>query len=310
MKNINLKIMRPLGFHKNIETIIRKALANVKKKEGWKKDRKSCPICGSQKNKIWLKKNNINIFECANCETGYSSKIPKNLSDIYDLNSEIKDKIKVHKKRSNYISKNFLIDRLNIIKKFKKKGKLLDFGCGTGEFANLAKKNYDVYVYDFSEKLLKFVSKKYDLKICKSLNQKKEKYDIITLYDVIEHLENPTKILKLLKDNLKKSGILVIYTPNKNSFAFNFLKEKSNLCTTPFHLVFFTRNSFKKIETKNFKIKYLKTFGLDMVDIAVFLRDFKKIKFKKEDLNKFLDLQKIIDDIDYSNHIRVILQKI
>ena len=68
------------------------------------------------------------------------------------MDSEIDDKISSHKKRSNYFLKKFGIDRINFIKKFKKRGDLLDFGCGTGEFVNFAKKYLNVAAFDFSSK--------------------------------------------------------------------------------------------------------------------------------------------------------------
>ena len=58
MKNLNLKIMRPSGFHERIDNIVKKAQNNVTKKSGWKNNN-NCPICRSKKKKIWLKKINV-----------------------------------------------------------------------------------------------------------------------------------------------------------------------------------------------------------------------------------------------------------
>ena len=48
MKNLNLKIMRPKGFHSRIEKIVEKAQQNVKNKSGWKTNIK-CPVCNFRK---------------------------------------------------------------------------------------------------------------------------------------------------------------------------------------------------------------------------------------------------------------------
>ena len=259
--------------------------------------------------KIWLKKNNINIYECLNCQTGFSASIPKNLSEIYDMDSEIDDKISSHKKRSNYFLKKFGIDRINFIKKFKKRGDLLDFGCGTGEFVNFAKKYFNVAAFDFSSKLSNFVEDNYNIKTFSKLNKINKKFDVITLYDVLEHVENPLKLLNKLNNLLKKNGIIIVYSPNKSSLGFDILVSKSNLCTAPFHLTYFNSDTVAKYLNKNFAVIYLKTFGLDLVDIYTYIRDKHKIKYNKSTINKFFSYQDKIDKIGYSNHLRLVLKK-
>ncbi len=300
--------MRPEGFHLRIEKIVKKAQENVENKSGWKKISK-CPVCNYKKKKIWLKKNNISIYECLNCKTGFSAYIPKNLSEIYDMDSEIDDKINNHKKRSNYFLKKFGIDRIRFIKNFKKQGDLLDFGCGTGEFVNFAKKYFNVAAFDFSSKLTKFVENTYKVKTYSKLNKINKKFDVITLYDVLEHVENPLKLLNTLKSLLKKNGLIVVYSPNKNSLSFDILGSKSNLCTAPFHLTYFNNETISKYLRKNFDVIYLKTFGLDLVDIFAYIRDKYKIKYKQSLINKFFSYQSKIDEIAYANHLRLVLKK-
>ena len=310
MENLNLKIMRPFGFHERINNIVKKAQNNVIRKSGWKKNY-SCPICNSKKKKLWLKKINIEIYECSICKTGYSYFIPNNLTEIYDLDAEIQDKINSHKKRSKYFIKKFGADRLRFIKKFKKKGSLLDFGCGTGEFINFAKKHFKVNAFDFSLELSKFVEAKYNIKTFSNLEKLKKKFDIITLYDVLEHVEQPVQLLKKLNNNnLKKNGVIIVYAPNKNSLGFDILGSNSNLCTAPFHLTYFNNNTIGDFLKKKFKIVYLKTFGLDLIDIFAFFRDKYKFKFKNSNIQKIFSYQSVIDAAGYSNHLRIVLKKI
>jgi SAM-dependent methyltransferase len=300
--------MRPKGFHINIEKTIKTACSYVTKNSGWKKVLK-CPLCKSKLKIDWLEKNKIKIFECKRCSTGYSSLVPRNLKEIYELDSEISEKLRVTKIRENYYKNSFIIDRINFIMKFKKKGDLLDYGCGTGIFAGSSRNFFNTEVFDYSEGILNYVKKKYNIKTYNSENKIKKKFDIITLYDVIEHLENPIKTLNLLSSLLKKKGIIVIYTPNKNSLAFDYLRENSNLCTAPYHLTYFTPASFNFLNIKNIKIVYLKTFGLDLADIFAFLRDQKKLNINEKNIKPFIDSQKIIDSLGYSNHLRLVLEK-
>ncbi len=308
MKNLNLKIMRPVGFHARVHEIVKKAQKNVKENSGWKIN-SNCPVCFSKKKKFWLKKINVKIYECLICKTGYSYHVPKNLSEIYDMDSEIDDKIKSHKKRSKYFLKKFGNERIKFIKNFKKRGNLLDFGCGTGEFVNFAQKYFNVNAFDFSNKLSKFVEEKYNIKTYSELNKINKKFDVITLYDVLEHVENPMQLLGKIRYLLKKNGLIFIYSPNKNSLGFDVLGSESNLCTAPFHLTYFNSETIARYMKNKFKIVYLKTFGLDLADIFAYFRDKYQISLNEKNINKFLSYQDIFDNKGYSNHFRIVLKK-
>ena len=53
-----------------------------------------------------------------------------------------------------------------------------------------------------------------------------KKFDIITAFDVIEHVLDPLNFLRKLKKKLKKNGIIFVYTPNIDSLGFAYQKEK------------------------------------------------------------------------------------
>ena len=149
---------------------------------------------------------------------------------------------------------------------------------------------------------------KLKIKVYNSLkNLKKNSFDVITLFDVIEHVKNPILFLKEINSLLKKNGIILIFTPNSESLGFHYLEEKNNLIIPPYHLTYFNLKSFNYLP-KNFKVIYKKTFGMDFFDIFAHQRDSKNLLFDKNiDVNKF---QKILDDLNYSNHVRVALRKI
>ena len=118
----------------------------------------------------------------------------------------------------------------------KKKFSLLDLGCGDGGFAMLAV-NQGIKVIGIDKKLpfstilhrivenIEFKKEKIE-----DLNLE-EKFEIITMYHVLEHLKNPNKGLKKVGGWLKKDGFLVLEVPlignltekflGKNYFAYN-----------------------------------------------------------------------------------------
>ncbi len=103
--------------------------------------------------------------------------------------------------------------------------KILDVGCGGGIICEpLARLGANVTGIDFSPNNIqaaKLHSKKNKLKInyiYKDIEKSKfnEKFDIIIMFEVLEHLDNWKKTIKSIKKNLNKDGIIIISTINRN----------------------------------------------------------------------------------------------
>jgi SAM-dependent methyltransferase len=308
MKN-NLKILRPIGFHKSINVNLRKTIQRVDSGSGWK-DVLSCLVCGSKKSTPYLTKFKIDIKLCSRCTSAFSSKMPKNFNDVYNNKQQFNYHQSSYEVTRRYRIKRFGYERLNLILKFKKKGKLVDIGCGNGWFLELASKYFSVAGVEPNISLLHFVSKKLKIDIYKKIDSlKKDDYDVITLFDVIEHVNKPMKYLKKISEKLKKGGIILIYSPNKDSLGFTYMKENQNLVTPPYHMTYLCPKSFNFIPNV-LKVIYLKTFGLDLGDIYAYERDISK----KLDLANIIKknhgvIQDVIDALGFGNHLRVVLKK-
>lgn len=94
-------------------------------------------------------------------------------------------------------------------------GRLLDIGCGTGELLEEAKPYFDCYGIEPSP-IASEIAKKRGFSIQESTLEKAEYpflFDVITLNSVIEHVSNPTAVLKKINTLLKPGGIIVMLTP-------------------------------------------------------------------------------------------------
>ncbi len=103
--------------------------------------------------------------------------------------------------------------------------KILDVGCGGGIICEpLARLGAKVTGIDFAPNNIiaaKIHSKKNKLKINyinKDIEKSKldEKFDIILMFEVLEHLDNWKKTIKNIKKNLNKNGLIIISTINRN----------------------------------------------------------------------------------------------
>lgn len=94
--------------------------------------------------------------------------------------------------------------------------RLLDFGCGYGEFIAMCNLyGFDAYGIDRSSaRRINASSEKIfqNLESLKDLG--KTEFHVITLFEVLEHLDDPKSFLDLLKQYLAKGGILVLETPD------------------------------------------------------------------------------------------------
>ena len=100
-----------------------------------------------------------------------------------------------------------------------KNKKVLDVGCGTGYFTyHAAKKGANVLGIDYAEEGINIAKKKYKHKNLKfeklDVKNVKEKFDIIVSIGVMEHMDDPYQVLKLLKSRLTPKGKIIITTPN------------------------------------------------------------------------------------------------
>ena len=134
-------------------------------------------------------------------------------------------------------------------------------------------------------------------------------FDLVVMFDVIEHFVDPMKTLNNFK-KLKKGGLLIFYTPNIESVGFELMKNKQNLIQPFFHLNFFSKNVLDYMCKKiGYKILKFETFGLDLVDFFFMKESDDKFLYTKKLKNEISIIQSIIDQKGYANHMRVTLKK-
>jgi SAM-dependent methyltransferase len=114
--------------------------------------------------------------------------------------------------------------RCNVIAKQKPSGSLLDIGCGTGDFLAVmdSYRGWNVRGLEPHEAAATRAREKYELEIdqCRfdEAFYPRESFDVVTLWDVLEHVANPRIALNRIHEILRPDGLVVIGVPNRESF--------------------------------------------------------------------------------------------
>jgi len=135
----------------------------------------------------------------------------------------------------------------------KRKGKLLDVGCGSGRYICLMReKGWDVEGIDIA--YTDYGRDTLDLNICEgdlvSHDFQDNSFDVITLWWVLEHLYEPLEVIKKAYKLLKKGGVVVIAVPNIDSFEAKIFKQDWFHLFLPKHLSMYSPATLKNILKK------------------------------------------------------------
>jgi len=148
-------------------------------------------------------------------------------------------------------------------------GRVLDAGCGQGFFAAFfAENGWDVAATDFSHHgiethnpQLEDVFLKGDLlRVLDELQEKGERFDLVNLHGVLEHLVDPGGILGLAQGVLQDGGVLRVAVPNDYSDFQRMLLERGvtdeSWFVPPEHLHYFSFDSLKAlVDASGFKTR-------------------------------------------------------
>lgn len=297
----------------------------------------ACNLCGSKDYKILYKSNfNYDLVEGHFSQYSVYADIVRcnNCSLVYESPREKIDIINERLMKEAYPIKELAIEerekffRLNI-KRMKKnipvKGRLLDIGCNIGDFLNLMRKEgLDIYGIEPSRSAAERAREYYGLNVINDVadnaieNFEDNFFDIVTIWDVIEHLSDPCGVLNKVNKKLKKGGYVCIATHNIDS-----LFAKATRSFYPHlmyqHLYHFSDKTLKAMLDKaGFQIVKSETFNKmwSVKYLMSLLKDFfptnKFICRISDDLNnisKFMHLQNLMIVVPIYNDMSVYAKK-
>lgn len=244
--------------------------------------------------------------------------VPSNIDKYYshqdyishtDRNTTLIDKIYQFVKNYSLKKKIQLINRLKTENK-----SILDIGAGTGDFLNIAKKNeWNITGVEPNEQARKNALTK-DIQLKSNIEEiPNSKFDIITLWHVLEHLPDLDNKINQIITYLNKEGYLIIAVPNYKSFDAKYYKNFWAAFDTPRHLWHFSKYSIEYLfKNKGMHIIKTKPMLFDSFYVSLLSEKYKsgKTNYIKAFLIGLLSNLNGILTKEYSSHIYILQNKV
>ena len=196
------------------------------------------------------------LLRCKKCGLIYASPRPK-LELVLGGYHDAIDKEYISQESGRKIT---FIESLKTIRKLLPAGKLLDIGAASGIFVKVARDaGYDAYGIEPSYWMCEMAKKLYGVTVFPGIVESgkfdNEEFDIITMWDVLEHVPDPLSTLKEIRRILKPGGYLVINYPRIDDWLAKLFGRKWWFLLSV-HLFYFTPETL---------LKYMKHFGFQKV---------------------------------------------
>ncbi|MBP1647571.1 MAG: putative SAM-dependent methyltransferase [Bacteroidetes bacterium] len=236
----------------------------------------SCPLCGTGSTELRWTRNRTRYFVCRSCRTVFQfpQPAPDALKEVYS--EDYYRKNEGNPSLSSYTDYDIDMDLslarglLEPVRALNANpgGRFLDLGCATGQVLLVAreygwqaagvelsawaaerarKKGFDVYTGTLEE-----------------ARYAEGSMDVVTMFDVIEHIPDPRATLREIRRILRPGGALVLQTPNADGFGARVLYRSRSMIVQPdAHLILFSPSGIRRmLEQEGFDVARLSTHSL------------------------------------------------
>ncbi|NOR45868.1 MAG: methyltransferase domain-containing protein [Candidatus Delongbacteria bacterium] len=258
-----------------------------------------CPLCNSFDTKFDLKAKDyfmlngnspdFHVYCCETCKNSFTSPFMSN-EELGKYYPDTYDCYKSHSKFSGFLQNLKSLNDVRIIKKtmHDKNKNILEIGSGSGMFLNLLKKEgYNVDGVEPSDSGVSYAKENYNLDLELAYFEDfefKKKYDLIIMFHVLEHFNDPVSVLEKIKKNLNKDGILFIKVPRVDSWGAKIFRKYWSGYDLPRHRFHFSKNGLIGLLNKySFHTILFKSdlYPLNTVRAINYYSMFSKNKVKK-----------------------------
>lgn len=230
---------------------------------------KECPLCKSASIKkrfackdYFASGEMFDIYECSDCGFSFTQGAPDEteIGRYYESPEYVShsntDKGLLNK-LFHLVRSIMLRRKVSLVKKLTllHNGKLLDYGAGTGYFAHsMHNAGWDVTAIEKSSAAREQAKELFGMELLPEEELSKQpdrKYNAVTLWHVMEHIQQLDNFWEEMYRILDESGIAIVAVPNSTSYDAEFYGEHWAAYDTPRHLWHFTSSTIANIASKH-----------------------------------------------------------
>lgn len=246
----------------------------------------ACPLCGGRALRFrWqlarphqTPPRTFRVAACADCGLAVTSPQPSDeeLVQYYDrafygagaFTSSLSERVY----RQSFDARRSQIERYQT-----GPGSLLDVGCGDGRFVRYyANRGWDAVGFDFSPSAQAMAHQTNpNVRILgghlHDHHLPAASFDVITLWQVLEHIRDPVSLLRSLRQLLKPGGLLVAAVPNIESFQSRLAGSRWFGLDVPRHLTHFSPRTLRRtLETAGLRVHRINHFSFRYAPYGMF----------------------------------------
>lgn len=284
---------------------------------------RSCPVCGTTTATKALhlldhsvSKESFDIMKCTGCGFKFTQPVPANLNPYYDSEdyvSHSKTKKGIINRLYHLAQQYNLSNKYNKVKKHARGTRWIDYGSGAGDFMRmLREKKISVSgVEPHTPVREKCTQEGFSVLTPETYLSSNISCHVITMWHVLEHVENLTEILHKHHSNLSVDGILVIAVPNPDSKDALIYKQHWAAYDVPRHLWHFTEKDIRTLAGMT-GFEYIDHHGmvLDAFYISMLSEKYKGGNLFSAVINGlFSNISALLRSTPYSSQIYILRKK-
>ncbi|MCX2683651.1 class I SAM-dependent methyltransferase [Campylobacter sp. MIT 21-1685] len=326
----NKAVLRTSSWIKTQSKEARKKALQFSKEE--RKELRACPMCESTELSEFVVVYDFLYCQCQNCENLFLKNPLKDTAKLYTNDGkkssyEMYLSDEIFERRLKLIAQPKVQFISDVAKKYTQDKQWLDIGSGGGENLFAAKKlGFRVSGFESDSKAVAFANRKLgrdvvregflDSTNCdKALLHSIKNANVISFFNVLEHLDNPKETLSFLGKTMRKKSLLAIEVPRHPSLASyaNFLAPNRvyRHLIPPFHLNIFSEKALELASRGGGLSCVAKwTYGQGFMDMIHAFKEYEKNGAMYEKISLLSNsIQALIDENGLADFLLIVLQK-
>lgn len=220
----------------------------------------TCNICGSDVSTLLLTKDGCNVYQCAKCSLAFTHPQPAALDEQYDSSY-----FDLYRRRHAFRVKRGDA-RLRRIELLREPGRLLDIGCSLGYFVEAANARgwqaSGIEISPHAAEEARGLGLDVRTGVLEDAGYSDGAFDCVTMWDVLEHVPDPTEHMIEVNRVLSDGGLVAIGTPNLGHIQFRTKRERWRHLKPREHIFYFQESSITRLLRKTgFEVVRPPVFG-------------------------------------------------